>query len=189
MEIYHSLNQLKIDKMGWLGVGGEYLKKKGKISKKWGRGKGKRCSQSKALLTAEGRFVSVFCRRDRTAWRPSARTSLNTSDPPGWAFSRAWHCTATTHRTATNSIYNAKHLRLSATSTTLIVLHLQLIWFHPYFSLQYILIKIEWLGGFFMPSRGRGVGNGTLVDNRTFKLVLLDIELRNEYFEGQGKVI
>lgn len=31
MEIYHSLNQLKIDKMGWLGVGGEYLKKKGKI--------------------------------------------------------------------------------------------------------------------------------------------------------------
>lgn len=40
-----------------------------------------------------------------------------------------------------------------------------------------------------MPSRGRGVGNGALVDNRTFKLVLLDIEVRNEYFEGQGKVI
>lgn len=45
------------------------------------------------------------------------------------------------------------------------------------------------VGGIFMPSRGRGGGSGALVDNRTFKLVLLDIEVRNEYFEGQGKVI
>lgn len=57
-------------------------------------------------------------------------------------------------------MYNA----YSSSLTTYMISSLHLYYF---LSLQYILIKIEWWGGFFMPSRGRGVGNGALVDNRT----------------------
>lgn len=80
-------------------------------------------------------------------------------------------------------MYNA----YSSSPTTYMVSSLHLYYF---FSLQYILIKIEWWGGFSCLLEEEVWEMGLLiVDNRTFRFVLLGIEVRNEYFKGQGKVI